>query len=359
MSAALRSMTAGRTQAGTPVRVSIVIKALNECEHIAASIESALAAAASVGGEVILADSGSSDGTIEIARRYPITIVQLQDRRQRRCGVGPQLGYQQARGEFVYILDGDMELDPGFLPAALAAMATEPRLAGVAGQVREESGASYQFRGRKRRGVERIARQCEWLDMGGLYRATALREVGYFSNRNLHAFEEMELGLRLADAGWTLRRIPAAGVRHHGRPEGNWALLARRWRSGYLDGTGELLRAALGRRYFLRAALTQRHLFLALSIWAGLAAGIVLLPSPWMLGGTLVLIVALVLARALRTASIADAMFGQLVWQVTSLAMVRGFLRRQRCPATSIESVIIASSPTADPVATRDQPRPL
>lgn len=312
-----------------------------------------------MGGEVILADSGSSDGTIEIARRYPITIVQLRDCRQRRCGVGPQLGYQQARGEFVYILDGDMELDPGFLPAALAAMAGEPRLAGVAGQVREESDASYQFRGRRRRGVERIARQCEWLDMGGLYRATALREVGYFSNRNLHAFEEMDLGLRLADAGWTLRRIAAAGVRHHGRPEGNWALLARRWRSGYLDGSGELLRAALGRRYFLRAALTQRHLFVALLVWAGLAAGIVLLPSPWVLVGTVALVVALVCVRALRTASFADAIFGQVVWQVTSLAMLRGFLRRPCNPAAPIESVVLASPPTAKPMAARSQPGPL
>ena len=252
-----------------PLRVSVVIKALNEERHIRASIESALVAVARVGGEVILADSGSSDRTVDIAREYPVTIVQLKHPAERRCGVGPQLGYQTARGEFVYILDGDMELDVGFLPEALAAMEGDSRLAGIAGLVDEQSEASYQFRGRKRRAHERKVRVCEWLDMGGLYRVEALREVGYFSNRNLHAYEEMELGLRLCAAGWTLRRLSTRGVLHHGREEGNWPLLVRRWRSRYLDGAGELIRASAGRPYFYRAIQTQQHLVAALLLWIG------------------------------------------------------------------------------------------
>ena len=192
---------APRSQASR-VRVSVVIKALNEEQHIGAAIRSALAAISPIDGEVILADSGSTDRTVQIARQYPIAVVQLKNPAEKRCGVGPQLGYQRARGEFVYILDGDMELDPAFLVNALAAMDAHPKLGGVAGLVEEQSDASYQFRGRKRRAVERIAGTCEWLDMGGLYRTKALREVGYFSNRNLHCFEEMDLGLRLCAAGW-------------------------------------------------------------------------------------------------------------------------------------------------------------
>ena len=44
--------------------VSIIIKALNEERYIATAIESALIALAGLDGEVILADSGSSDRTI-------------------------------------------------------------------------------------------------------------------------------------------------------------------------------------------------------------------------------------------------------------------------------------------------------
>ena len=56
------------------MRVSVVIKALNEERHIEAAIVSALAAVAAVGGEVILADSGSTDKTVEIARKFPIAV---------------------------------------------------------------------------------------------------------------------------------------------------------------------------------------------------------------------------------------------------------------------------------------------
>jgi hypothetical protein len=334
-----------------PVHVSVVIKALNEERHIRASIESALAAVTRVGGEVILADSGSSDRTVEIAREYPVTVVQLKHPSERRCGVGPQLGYQAARGRFVYILDGDMELDPGFLPEALAAMEADSRLAGIAGIVDEKSEASYQFRGRKRRGHERKVRVCEWLDMGGLYRVEALRDVGYFSNRNLHAYEEMELGLRLCAAGWTLRRIATRGVLHHGRDEGNWPLLLRRWKCRYLDGAGELIRASVGRPYFHRAVQTQQHLVIALLLWVGLVAGVLLLPlTPWLLAGTVAAVLALVLARARRAGSLADAAFGQVVWQVTALAMLRGLLARPRNPTEPIESVVLCDAPARSPM---------
>jgi glycosyltransferase involved in cell wall biosynthesis len=337
----------GLRATGERVPVTVIIKALNEERHVEAAIASALAAVARAGGgEVILADSGSTDRTVEIAARHPITIVQLRNRSERRCGVGPQLGFQVARGRFIYILDGDMELDPDFLPAALEAMAVDERLAGVAGLVEEESSASYQFRGRKRRGAEALARDCEWLDMGGLYRESSLREVGYFSNRNLHAFEEMDLGLRLAAAGWKLRRIAARSVLHHGRPEGNWGLLARRWRSRYLDGAGELLRAALGQRYFLRAAGTQRHLFLGLLLWLGLAAGLFLWRiNHLVLYVTLGVAALLVLWRTVRSGSLVDAAFGQLVWQVTALAMVRGFFARARNPRDPIDHLVLKSPP--------------
>jgi glycosyltransferase involved in cell wall biosynthesis len=324
------------------VLVSVIIKALNEERHIEAAVRSALAAVGPLRGEVILADSGSTDRTIEIARQFPIAIVQLANLSERRCGIGPQLGYQLARGRFVYILDGDMELDPAFLPAALAAMQAEARLGGVGGIVEEESSASYQFRGRKRRGSESVARECEWLDMGGLYRGEALTSIGYFSNRNLHAYEEMELGLRLRTANWKLRRLPVRGVLHHGRTEGSWALLVRRWHSRYLDGGGELLRAALGRPYFLRAALTQRHLFLALLIWLGLISGLICLPwNGWPLLATLAGVAALVAVRAVRARSLMDGCLGQVVWQVSALALVRGFLSRPRDPHEPIACRVI------------------
>ena len=90
--------------AGDPVDAGVV-----EGSEVEAGVDE------SVGGEVILADSYSTDRTVKIASRYPVRIVQLRHPEERCCGVGPQLGYQYAQGEFIYLMDGDMTLLEGFL----------------------------------------------------------------------------------------------------------------------------------------------------------------------------------------------------------------------------------------------------
>ena len=340
-----------------PLRVSIVIKTLNRESHIRGSIESAIAAAMRVGGEVIVADCGSSDRTVDIAREYPVTVVQLRNHAERRCGVGSQLGFQRARGEFVYILDGDMELDTDFLPEALAAMDADSRLAGIAGVVQETEANGHPRR--ERRAPGRRSQVCEWLDNGGLYRAEALRAVGYLSNRNLHALEEMELGLRLCAAGWTLRRIAARGVVHHGCAEGGWEGLKRRWKNRSLDGAGELIRASLGRPYFYRSLQTQRHPLLGLAVWGALLVALALLPySSLPLVGVLVAVLCLVVARARRTETLARACFEQLTCQISAFALLRGLFAPQRSPTEPIDFVTLVDAQGAAGVHAFARPSP-
>src|ERR1041385_5734182 len=87
---------------GQSLTVSIIIKALNEERYIAAAIESALAAMRGIAGEIILADCASTDRTIEIARRYPIKIVQMTHAEDRSCGAGAQLGFQYSSGRNIW-----------------------------------------------------------------------------------------------------------------------------------------------------------------------------------------------------------------------------------------------------------------
>ena len=91
------------------MKLTIGIKTLNEERRIAAALASAVEAARPWQGEIILADSGSTDRTIEIARNFPVKIVQLADEADKSCGAGAQLAFQYARGEYFYLLDGDMD----------------------------------------------------------------------------------------------------------------------------------------------------------------------------------------------------------------------------------------------------------
>ena len=125
--------------------VSIVIKALNEERNIATAIESALAALDGIDGEVVLADSASTDRTVAIAKNYPIKIVRMNCIEDRSCGAGGQLGYQYSCGDYVCLMDGDMKLYPDFVAAAISYLAQNPKVAGVGGMIVEREQQSFEY----------------------------------------------------------------------------------------------------------------------------------------------------------------------------------------------------------------------
>jgi glycosyltransferase involved in cell wall biosynthesis len=329
------------------VLVSIVIKALNEETHIAAAIESAMKALAGLDGEIILADGVSSDRTVEIASAYPIRIVQLAKASERGCGVGPQLGYQYSKGRYVCLIDGDMELDERFLKRAVDFLAEHRLTAGVGGAVAEKNVVNLEFQRRgKRANPDLEAGEVDRLNGGGLYRRAAIDSVGYFSDRNLHGHEEFELATRLRAAGWSLHRLDAPFVSHHGHTMDGYRLLWRRFRSRYLRGSGETLRAALGKPHLGRVLSEMRELRLWLAVyvwWIAIVAVLWSVPdTPPKIASALLLLVLPCAVMSVRYRSFALGVYSVVAWNAHAIGAVIGFAQRRASPSRWIESHIIA-----------------
>jgi GT2 family glycosyltransferase len=327
-------------------RVSVVIKALNEEAGIAATIESALHAVARFGGEVVLADSCSTDRTVELAMEYPIRIVQLAHADERCCGVGPQLGYQHSSGEFVYILDGDMQMLEGFLEQALEILARRPDVAGVGGRVVELNTESLEYVAREQRvAAHREAGSVDRLDGGGLYRRSAIEAAGYFSDRNLHSYEEYDLGVRLRSLGWKLWRVPVGAVNHFGHDAPPYQLLMRRWHTRYVCGLGELIRAAAGqpRLSMVLMGLTELRLYLAVILWWAVLFSVPFWPvaaSSRLMTFSALLALPL-LAMTWRKRSFEQALYAVVSWCFHSAGLVRGLLHTQQPPRDVISSKVL------------------
>lgn len=322
--------------------LSIIIKTLNEEAKIARAIESALAAAKGFPSsiEIVVADSLSTDRTVEIAARYPVRVVQFTRVEDRGCGAGVQLGYQHSCGEYIYLLDGDMELVPGFLAEAYRVMQSDSRLAGVAGLL-EDTRVNNAF-DRIRVANRAAARpgELDWLDGGGLYRRTAIDAVGgYAANRNLKAYEEAELGLRLRAAGWKLLRLPLPGVRHTGHDAGTLVLLARHWRSRRAMAAGVLLREAIGQPWWRGALRKLIHPLAAGAWWCMLALAVLLLPEEArvLTVATLIAVMgSVVLLLALKKRDLAHVTTSLFHWHYGAAAIAIGFCYRQRPPLEPI-----------------------
>ena len=326
--------------------LTVVIKALNEGKNIAATLDSVLLACRGLDVEVVLADSLSSDNTTALASAYPVRVVQLTLAQERCCGIGPQLGFQHARGEFIYLMDGDMQLCTGFLAQALDFMQRHTEVAGLGGRVRELNQDSLEYRARN----EQVASHqrpgpVDRLDGGGLYRRRAIESVGYFSNRNLHSYEELELALRLRLAGWTLWRLAEDAVTHQGHDAPPYELLRRRWRSGYIFGLGELLRASLHDTRRLQALLRLKELRLYAGVWLGWLVLVLsaLLPLPALAQATVLpaLLLAPVATMAWRKRSWQRGVYALISWNLHAAALLRGLLRRQRPPTEQVASRVL------------------
>ncbi len=99
-----------RMDTSLPVEVSVVIPCLNEANSLAFCVDKAVKAfrASGLSGEVVVADNGSTDGSIQIAEEHGARVVQVPER-----GYGSALraGIAAARGPLIIMGDADDSYD--------------------------------------------------------------------------------------------------------------------------------------------------------------------------------------------------------------------------------------------------------
>lgn len=103
----------------TPVEVSVVLPCLNEADTLGRCIEKAQSALRSHGiaGEIVVADNGSTDGSLAIALRMGARVV---DVRERGYGSALMAGIVAARGVRVVMADADDSYDLTQVPRFVA-----------------------------------------------------------------------------------------------------------------------------------------------------------------------------------------------------------------------------------------------
>ena len=94
----------------SPLDVSVVIPCLNEANSIGYCVEKAIAAfqAAGLRGEVVVADNGSTDGSIELAEKLGARVVHAE---QKGYGAALQAGIRASHGKFIVMGDADDSYD--------------------------------------------------------------------------------------------------------------------------------------------------------------------------------------------------------------------------------------------------------
>lgn len=166
----------------------------------------------------VYVNSGSTDDSVAAAERLGATVVRLDMARPFTAARARNEGFAALKAvrrdiRFVQFVDGDCELNAGWLAAALAFIAERDDTAVVCGRVRERHPDASVYNWLC--DVEWDTPTGETSTCGGnsLVRAAAFEAVDGFQSR-LIAGEEPEFCLRLRETGWKVWRLDAEMSRH-------------------------------------------------------------------------------------------------------------------------------------------------
>jgi GT2 family glycosyltransferase len=196
--------------------IGIVAIGRNEGERLRRCLESA--SAQSHGATVVYVDSGSSDGSVALAKQLGAIVVELDmsipftAARARNEGFA-QLMRSSPPTEFVQFVDGDCEIVAGWLDRAAEALKADEHLAVVCGRRRERFPQASVYN--RLCDIEWNTPVGEARSCGGdsMMRVAAFRQVGGFDG-SVIAGEEPELCVRLRAAGWKIRRVDVEMTLH-------------------------------------------------------------------------------------------------------------------------------------------------
>lgn len=236
--------------------LSVVIISRNEERNIAGCIDSVLKATEGIDAcEIVLVDSASTDGTIEIAAKYPIRILQLDPSYPLSPAAGFYTGFLNTGGKYIQFQCGDTILDENWFKNALQILKKDEQVAGVAGRIVQQP---YGTRTAKRY-VEYHKNlpvgEVTWFAGDSFFKRDVLLEVGTF-NPYLLAGEEGELCYRVIDKGYKLLRLPYHMSHHRGcDKETNLSFIKKVFR--YTRSQGQILRYSMDHEQIFRWRLKE------------------------------------------------------------------------------------------------------
>ncbi|UCH56643.1 MAG: glycosyltransferase [Candidatus Bathyarchaeota archaeon] len=183
--------------------LSVIVPTLNEEENLGKCIKS-LFAQTNQGFEVIVADGGSTDATVEIAESSGLSVIDVEKTRPHDVSTAKNLGVKHASGDILFFLDADMSVEPNCFEVIEEGY-QDPDVVGVALKVMPYDASR----------VEKMLYECNnyLARFGNLigfheisyfschsYKKDAFMSVGGFRT-DLYACEDLDLSLRMRRQG--------------------------------------------------------------------------------------------------------------------------------------------------------------
>jgi GT2 family glycosyltransferase len=192
-------------------RVTAVIVTCNRAERLRRSIQSVLRQQP-VAPALIVVDNGSTDHTPQVLREECPSATVIRMPRNLGCVVGSNIGAAAASHEVLFFLDDDSELAIDAVASATHVLLQDDRTAAVIGTI-IEGGQPIRVTATPAPTFINVVHS------QGAFRKSAFVAVGMYPGDFFYGAEEMDLSLRLLEAGYDIVFHPRTVMFHASEPQ--------------------------------------------------------------------------------------------------------------------------------------------
>ncbi len=246
--------------------ITVSIASYNTRELLRACLESLWQTRDEASLQIIVADNGSTDGTLEMLRNeYSFDVELLETGGNVGYGRANNAAFEQARGRCFVALNSDTTVQPNALQTMMRFMDDHPEAGACGPQLLNSDGTNQTSWGRdmtwrglleEQLGVQKIKsklassrtrttnnEQAKSIEMDNqesqeveqicgacqFVRSAAYRQIGGYDPKYFMYHEDVDLNVRLRAAGWKCYFVPQAKVFHHlgASSERSWQSRAR------------------------------------------------------------------------------------------------------------------------------------
>jgi GT2 family glycosyltransferase len=266
-----------------PEHTAAVVIGRNEGEHLRHSLASVVPHV----GHTVYVDSGSTDGSVELATQLGAQTIELNANIPFTAARARNEGWkylieQYGDTQYIQFVDGDCILDETWIDQAAEVLTKHPEAAIVCGHVREAQPDRNIYHRLAAMEWETPVGSTKYCGGIALIRASALGQIDGYRDE-LMAGEDPELCVRMRQAGWAVLKIDREMASHEIDTDTFAAFWRRCVRSGHAYTEGAALHGAPPERHWVRESRS-------ITFW-GLTVPLIALALAWPTRGVSLLVV--------------------------------------------------------------------
>lgn len=204
------------------MKISAVVPVYNSEKFIADCLNSLLNQKMKF-DEIIVVDDASTDKTVQVAKQFPVKVIELKENRGRSCA--RNVGLSKIKSNFVLFAEADAIYSKNFLQLCLKHF-NDPKIGGVIGK--QEVWNKNDSIWTKCKAAERESNFINYKPFSAwVYRTKLVKKVNGF-DETLDFGEDVDLAKRIQALGYSLKYEPAA-IWKHFEPTNFLRTLKRQW----------------------------------------------------------------------------------------------------------------------------------